>query len=83
MCSLFLCLAVDILFSKKMSYKDYNIELTIKAILMFEKLSGHSYMAMKEEDMVMFLYCVFVTSNKLVLTYSGFQFMMEDKKFAG
>lgn len=50
---------------------------------MFEKLSGHSYMAMKEEDMVMFLYCVFVTSNKLVLTYSGFQFMMEDKKFAG
>ena len=66
-----------------MKYTDYNIRITIKSIIMFEKLAGVSFMSITEDNMLEFIYCVFITSNNNVnLTYNGFKYMMEDKKFA-
>lgn len=65
-----------------MSYKDYNINLTFKAILLFERMVNHSFMRMSEEEMIKFIYCIFITSNSLNITFDGFMFMWEDAKFA-
>lgn len=65
-----------------MSYKDYNIKITFKAIMMFERMVGHSFLKMGEEEMVKFIYCIFVTSNPINLTFNGFMYLWEDTKFA-
>lgn len=66
-----------------MKYNEYDIRITIKGILMFEKLTGCSFMAITEDKMLEFIYCVFITSNNNVnLTFDGFMYMMDDKKFA-
>lgn len=65
--------------------KDSELELSLsmKAILMYEKMTGKAFSIMEDEEQVkIFMYCVFVCSTDLKITFPVFCEMLEGKKFA-
>ena len=62
---------------EKMDFSGYDIKLTIKAICMFEKLSGKSFFKFSEEDMGMLLYCTFYVTNQAEMKYEAFLNLLE------
>ena len=55
--------------------KDNNIEIkqTLRSLLLFENIAGHSYNANGMNDIILFVYCVIVASGKLYdLTYDEY-----------
>lgn len=67
---------------KKMDLSMYRMDLTIKAICMYERMSGNSFFHFKEEDVVLLLYCTFYTSNKVQMTYEVFGTMLNNPDLA-
>lgn len=63
---------------------DYpSLFLSMKSILMYEKLTGKNFSEFdSEEDMLSFMYCVFVCSTDMKITVEVFYTMLEGKKFA-
>ena len=63
-------------------FRKYNLSLNVRAIMLFEHISGHNFFKMSTaEDILLLAYCGFIYSNNLKLTYKAFQYMAEDKKF--
>ena len=59
-----------------------NIELSPKAIVMYEAMSGKKYLQMDvAEDMAKLMYCSFVCSTGQKITFEVFVEMLNDKKF--
>lgn len=67
---------------KKMDFTGYDLKLSIKAICMFERLSGKSFFDFTEEDMGMLLYCSFYTTNNVEIKYEAFMYMLEVEDIA-
>lgn len=67
---------------KKMDLSKYRMDFTIKAICMYERLSGRSFFDFAEEDIAMLLYCTFYVSNDIEIKYSIFQGILENPQFA-
>lgn len=66
---------------QKMDFGNYNMRLTIKAICMYEKMSGNSFFRFDmANDIVVLLYCIFYTSNNVEIKYSTFVKMLENEQ---
>lgn len=67
-----------------MDFENYNFRLTIKACCLYEQLSGKSFFeCVTEEDILLLVYAIIVTCNPgLLMTFSVFQYMLTNKKFA-
>ena len=66
-----------------MGDNELDLKLTMKSIMMYEKLSGKSFSYFNaEEDIIQFMYCVFVCSTDVKITLEVFTSMLENKKFA-
>lgn len=61
---------------------DYKLKLTIKAMCLFEQLTGKSFLALDDTDLVDMLYAMFVTSNNLRMSKDAFVVLMEDERVA-
>lgn len=67
----------------KMDFSGYEIKLTIKAICMFERLSGKSFFKFNvDEDIPMLLYSTFYTSNNVELRFEAFMYMLENEEIS-
>jgi hypothetical protein len=62
---------------KKMDFTGYDLKLTIKAICMYERLSGKSFFDVIDEDMGLLLYCSFDVTNNMEVKYETFLNMLE------
>lgn len=62
--------------------KDIEIKLNMKSLLLFEQFTDRSFYSIGEDDMMMLMYCVLITNNDNIMTYSQFQLMMNNKKIA-
>jgi hypothetical protein len=63
--------------------EEQKLNLTMRAILMYEKLSGSKFYSINGvEDTPLFMYCIFVCSTGLKVTRNVFNTMLEGKKFA-
>lgn len=62
---------------RKMDLSGYDMVLSVKAICMYEKLSGKSFFNFAEEDIAMLLYCSFYTTNNTEIKYETFLNMLE------
>lgn len=50
-----------------------EIKQTLRSLLLFENIAGHSYNAKGINDIILFVYCVIVASGKLYdLTYDEY-----------
>ena len=67
---------------KRMDLSKYRMDFTIKAICMYERLSGRSFFDFAEEDIAMLLYCTFYVSNDIEIKYSIFEGILENPQFA-
>lgn len=66
-----------------MREEELNLRLSMKSVLMYEKMTGKPFSLMEnEEDIKIFMYCVFVCSTDLRITFPVFCNMLERKKFA-
>lgn len=66
-----------------MGDNELDLRISMKAILMYEKLSGKQFSIMQDEESVtLFMYCVFVCSTEMKITFPVFCTMLEKKKFA-
>lgn len=68
--------------AKKMDFSNYQMRLSIKAICMYERLSGKSFFDFADEDVLMLLYSTFYTSNKVEIKYETFIGIMENPQIA-
>lgn len=67
---------------KKMDLSMYKMELSVKAICMYERMSGKSFFKFDEDEVLRLLYCTFMASNKEQITYEMFLTMMENAEIA-
>lgn len=67
---------------KKMDLSMYKMELTVKAICMFERLSGKSFFKFDDEDVLTLMYATFYTSNKLDIKFTTFIGILENEQIA-
>jgi len=67
---------------KKMDLSMYKMKLSVKAICMYEKLSGKSFFDFENEDIAMLLYCTFYTSNELEIKYETFIGILDNEQIA-
>ena len=72
-------------FKKKktgLDYKKCNFNMSIKAYCYFELISGKSiYKIQSEEDIIIMLYCGFITSNpNISISIDGFKMLLESNK---
>ena len=67
---------------KKLDFDKYNMCLSIKAICLFERLTGKSFYAFTEEDVVKLIYAIFITSNNIRFKESTFEYLIADEKVA-
>ena len=58
----------------------YKIRLNVKAMCLFEALTGKNYGDITDEDSAALIYCCFVANNDVVLTFEEFLILLEDKK---
>ena len=66
---------------KKIDYPP--MVLSMKSILMYEKLTGNVFQELNTlEEIQAFMYCVFVCSTDIKITYEVFLTMLEHKRFA-
>lgn len=65
-----------------MKIGDYKLKLTIKAMCLFEQLTGKSFLAVQDDDLIDVLYAMFITSNNLKITKKAFEVLLEDRKVA-
>lgn len=63
-----------------MDLSKYDIKLSIKAICMFEKLTGKSFYDFNTEDILILMYCAFMSSNNINLKLSTFYIILEDER---
>lgn len=63
-----------------LDFDKYKLRLTVKAICMFEKLTGKSFYEFTDDDIVILMYCAFVSSNNLDYRLSTFNFLLEDER---
>lgn len=63
-----------------LDFDKYKLRLTVKAICMFEKLTGKSFYEFTDDDIVTLMYCAFVSSNNLDYRLSTFIFLLEDER---
>lgn len=63
--------------------EEVEIKLSIRALVMYEALSGNNFSASaSKEDMFILMYCAFVCSTGYEISIEAFQEMLEDEKFA-
>ena len=67
---------------KKMDLSMYKMKLSVKAICMYERLSGKSFFDFENEDIGMLLYCTFYTSNELEIKYETFIGILDNEQIA-
>lgn len=80
---LFLYVCSDYDFSiKKMDYKEFNITLNMKSLMLFEQLSGKSFYNLTNEDLITLIYCSLVSNNNIKVTLGQFNLIMNNKKIA-
>lgn len=62
---------------------DLELNLSMKAVLMYEKLTGAVFSdIMDQEQTIIFMYCIFVCSTDLKITFDTFRTMLEGKNFS-
>ena len=66
----------------KKDYQDFKLKLNMKAILLYEEMSGKSFYDVNGEDVMLLVYCALVVNNDLNLTYPHFQTIMKNEKIA-
>ena len=67
---------------KKMDLSKYNMKMTIKAICMFEKLSGKSFFKFDNEDIPLLMYSTFYCSNDIEIKFETFLGLMDVQDIA-
>lgn len=66
-----------------MDFKDYKIKLNIKSMMLFEQMTGKSFLECKDEDVFYVMYSCFVVNNpQMIISYDAFLNLIEDKKVA-
>lgn len=58
---------------------EYKMHLTMRAMCLFEHLTGKSFYESNEDDALIIMYCCFVSSNDVGVTYKAFEYFIEDK----
>ena len=66
----------------KMDLSKYKLKITIKAICMFEKLTGKSFYDFVGDDVLTLMYCAFKCSNNIDLKLSTFYILLEDERIS-
>lgn len=66
----------------KMDFSKYRMRLSIKAICMYERMTGMSFFDFTVDNISMLLYCTFYTSNELNIKYETFCGIMENEQIA-
>ena len=61
--------------------ENLQIKMTIKSLVMFEQIVGHSYMKLKEEETVLLLYCLFICSTGYQYHFDTFSILCGNEKF--
>lgn len=67
----------------KKDFKNYKIKLNMRAMCLYEAITGKSFFDFSEdnmEDMFKVLYCSFVANNDLKMTLGTFLKLLEDKE---
>ena len=67
---------------KKLDLDKYEMRFTIKAICLFEELTGKSFYGFGNDDLYALAYAIFVTSNDFKCKLSTFKYLLEDKRFS-
>lgn len=63
----------------KIGDKDYRIKMTIRSLINYEKITGHSVSQIDTlEDMIAFFYCVFKAGGNDI-SYEAFIDLIDDK----
>lgn len=75
------------LFKKKekpvLKKKEYpQMKFSVKSVVMFEEITGKDFNKMEEQDTAWLLYCVFVCSTDIKISFEAFCALMEEKEFA-
>lgn len=67
-----------------MKIKDISMRMTMRALCMFEHLTGKPYsrITLSEDDMTAILYCTFLTANNQRIDYKTFKELMAEEKTA-
>ena len=66
----------------KMDMSKYKMDLSIKSICMFEKLSGKSFYNFTDDDIPQLLYSSFYCSNDMEIKYETFIGLLNNPQFA-
>lgn len=67
---------------KRMDLSKYKMKMSIKAICMFERLSGCSFFRMSGEEAPYLMYSVFYTSNDIDMRFETFIGILENPQIA-
>lgn len=65
-----------------MDYKQFNIKLNMKTLMLFEEMSGKSFYQLDMTDVELLTYCSLVVNNNETLTYPLFKQVMKNTKIA-
>ena len=71
---------VDPEIPKRLDLDKYKMRMSIKAICLFEKLSGKSFYTFNDDDLVKLVYAIFVTSNNMPIKESTFYYLISDER---
>ena len=63
-------------------FKDIKLKITLRSIILFEKMVGHSFFDLREEETPQLIYCVVRANNKFNYAFNVFMGMFENKKFS-
>lgn len=64
------------------NFKDIKLKLTLRSIILFEKMVGHSFFDLRDEEIPQLIYCVVRSNNSFNYKFSVFEGMLNNKKFA-
>lgn len=63
-------------------FKDIKLKITLRSIILFEKMVGHSFFDLREEETPQLIYCVVRANNKFNYAFNVFMGMLENKRFS-
>lgn len=66
----------------KKDYQELKIVLNMKTLLLFEQMGDKSFYSMTADDFPLLIYCSLVTNNNQKLTFSKFEYVMNNQKIA-
>lgn len=63
-------------------FKDIKLKITLRSIILFEKMVGHSFFDLRDDETPQLIYCVVRANNKFNYAFNVFMGMFENKRFS-